>query len=110
MVHVGMSITMILVIIVFYYLNNTSAINAVYILSGYTYGPILGMFAFGLICKKSVRDKFVPLVAIISPLLTYVLQSNSEKWFGGYQMSFELLIVNAIITALGLCLLIKKNK
>ena len=109
-VHVGMSIMMILVIIIFYYLNNTSAINAVYILSGYTYGPILGMFTFGLICKKPVRDKFVPLVSIISPLLTFILQSNSEKWFGGYQMSFELLIVNAVITALGLCLLIKKNK
>lgn len=109
-VHVGMSITMILVIIVFYYLNNTSAINAVYILSGYTYGPILGMFAFGLACKKPVNDKFVPLVAVISPAITYILQSNSEEWFGGYQMSFELLIVNAVITALGLSLLIKKNK
>lgn len=108
-VHVGMSVLMILTIIVFYYLNNTSAINAVYILSGYTYGPILGMFAFGLACKKAVRDKFVPLVAVISPAITYVLQSNSEAWFGGYQMSFELLIVNAVITALGLCLLIKKE-
>ena len=109
-VHVGMCVMMVLVIIVFYYLNNTSAINAVYILSGYTYGPILGMFAFGLACKKPVRDKFVPIVAVASPLLTYILQSNSEKWFGGYQMSFELLIVNAVITALGLCLLIKKEK
>ena len=110
MVHVGMSVLMILTIIVFYYLNDDSAINAVYSLAAYTYGPILGMFIFGMACKKAVNDKWVPLVAIASPIICYILHSNSEAWFGGYQISFELLIINGLITALGLCFLIKKNK
>lgn len=106
-VHVAMSVTMMAVIIVFYELNDDSAINAVYSLASYTYGPILGMFAFGLACKRPVRDRWVPAVAILSPLLCYVLQSNSERWFGGYQISFELLLINAALTVVGLCLLIR---
>ncbi|MBQ8502226.1 MAG: sodium:solute symporter [Bacteroides sp.] len=109
-VHVAMSALMILTIIIFYYLNDDSAINAVYSLAAYTYGPILGMFIFGMACKKPVHDGLVPVVAVASPIICYILQSNSEKWFGGYQISFELLIINGLITALGLCLLIKRNK
>ena len=110
MVHVAMSALMILTIIVFYYLNDDSAINAVYSLAAYTYGPILGMFIFGMACKKPVHDNLVPVVAVASPIICYILQTNSEAWFGGYQISFELLIINGLITALGLCFLIKKNK
>ncbi len=110
LVHIIMSLTMVLVIVVFYELNNDSAINAVYNLAAYTYGPILGMFAFGLASKKKVNDRWMPLVCVLSPIICYVLQSNSERWFGGYQISFELIIINAAITALGMCLLIKKDK
>ncbi len=109
-VHIAMSILMIVVIVIFYILNNDSAINAVYSLAAYTYGPILGMFIFGMGCKQPVNDRWVPIVAIVSPIICYILQSNSEAWFGGYQISFELLIINALITAIGLCLLIKKSK
>lgn len=108
-VHVGMAVVMGAVIFVFNLLNNTSVIDAVYILASYTYGPILGMFAFGIFTKKQVRDKYIPVVAIASPILCYVLQRNSEAWFGGYQFSYELLIFNALFTFIGLCLLIKKN-
>lgn len=108
-VHVGMAVVMGAVIFVFNLLNNTSVIDAVYILASYTYGPILGMFAFGIFTKKQVRDKYIPVVAIASPILCYILQRNSEAWFGGYQFSYELLIFNALFTFIGLCLLIKKN-
>jgi Na+/proline symporter len=108
-VHVCMAVTMGVVIYVFNLLNNTSVIDAVYILASYTYGPILGLFAFGILTKAQVRDKFIPLVAIISPILCYVLQSHSEQWFGGYKFSYELLIFNALFTFLGLCLLIRKK-
>lgn len=108
-VHVGMAVVMGAVIFVFNLLNNTSVIDAVYILASYTYGPILGMFAFGIFTKKQVRDKYIPVVAIASPILCYILQRNSETWFGGYQFSYELLIFNALFTFIGLCLLIKKN-
>ena len=109
-VHIGMAVTMGVVIFVFNLLNNTSVIDAVYILASYTYGPILGLFAFGIFTKKQVRDKYIPWVAIASPILFFILQKNSERWFNGYQFSYELLIFNALFTFIGLCLLIKKSK
>ena len=109
-VHIGMAIIMGIGSFVFNQLNNTSVIDAVYILASYTYGPILGLFAFGIFTKKQVRDKYIPIVAIVSPILCFILQENSEKWFNGYQFSYELLIFNALFTFIGLCLLIKKKK
>ena len=109
-VHIGMAIIMGITIFIFNLLNNTSVIDAVYILASYTYGPILGLFAFGIFMKQQVRDKYIPLVAIISPILCFILQMNSEVWFNGYQFSYELLIFNASFTFIGLCILIKKNK
>ena len=108
-VHVGMAVVMGVTIFIFNLLNNTSVIDAVYILASYTYGPILGLFAFGIFMKQPVRDKYIPLVAIASPVLCFILQKNSETWFGGYQFSYELLIFNALFTFIGLCLLIRKE-
>jgi len=90
-------------------LNNTSVIDAIYTLASYTYGPILGLFAFGIFTKKQVYDKYIPLVAIASPILCYILQRNSEAWFNGYQISYELLLFNAAFTFIGLCFLIRKK-
>ena len=105
-VHVGMAIGMALTIIVFNALNSTSAIDAVYKVASYTYGPLLGLFAFGIFSKRAVRDRWVPLVALLAPALCLVLQLNSERWFGGYKFSYELLLLNAAFTVLGLlCLL-----
>ena len=109
-VHVGMAVLMALVIIVFNKLSNTSSINAVYTLASYTYGPILGMFAFGLACKRKVRDRFVPVVAVVAPLLCLVMQLNSDRWFGGYKFSYEILLINAILVIIGLCCLIERRR
>jgi len=108
-IHVLMAVIMGIVIIVFNIFNNTSVIDAVYTLASYTYGPILGMFAFGIFTRKPVRDKYIPLVAILSPILCFILQTNSEKWFNGYSFSYELLIMNALFTFIGFSLLIKKE-
>ena len=108
-VHIAMAILMGIVIFVFGLFNNSSVVDAVYVLASYTYGPILGLFAFGILMKKKVRDHYVPLVAILSPILCFILSSNSETLFGGYQFSYELLIFNALFTFLGLCMLIKKR-
>jgi hypothetical protein len=105
-----MAIVMGIVIFIFNILNNTSVIDAVYILASYTYGPILGLFAFGMLTKKQVRDKYIPLVAILSPILCFILQKNSEVWFNGYAFSYELLIFNAFFTFIGLCLLTVNEK
>ncbi len=107
-VHIGMAVLMAVTVVVFNALNSTSAIDAVYKLASYTYGPILGLFAFGILTKKAVKDKYVPIVALVAPAICLILQLNSERWFGGYRFSYELLLVNAALTFLGLCLLRKK--
>ena len=104
-VHLVMAALMGAVIMVFHFLNTKSAIDAVYKLASYTYGPILGMFAFGILTKRRVRDKWVPLVALAAPVLCLILQSNSERWFGGYTFSYEILLINALLTFLGLLII-----
>ncbi|MBR5904859.1 MAG: sodium:solute symporter [Bacteroidales bacterium] len=108
LVHVVMTLLMGITIYGFYMLNTQSVIDAVYKLASYTYGPILGMFAFGLCCKKQVHDKWVPLVAVLSPILSWFIQAHSEQWFGGYRFSYELILLNAALTVIGLCLLIRR--
>ncbi len=103
-VHVIMSAIMGLVIIAFYYLSNQDAISAVYTLASYTYGPILGLFVFGMSGKRPVHDRWVPVVCIAAPVLSWCLQWGLDHFFG-YQTSFELLIINAVITVAGLACL-----
>ena len=107
-VHVGMAVVMGLVILLFNVLNNTNVVDAVYVLASYTYGPILGMFAFGIFTRKQVKDKFIPLVAVLAPVLCFILQKNSERWFNGYAISYELLIFNALFVFIGLLCLTKR--
>jgi Na+/proline symporter len=109
-VHFGMAIVMGVVVFVFGVLNNTTVINAVYTLASYTYGPILGMFAFGIFMKQRVYDRYIPIVAVLSPVLCYVLQRYSEIWFNGYQFSYELLPINALFTFVGLWALSKRGE
>lgn len=109
-VHFAMALLMGLTIIVFHLLNTNSAIDAVYKLASYTYGPILGMFVFGIFSKRQVRDRWVPIVAVSAPMLCLIIQTNSERWLGGYKFSYELILLNALLTILGLCALIKPKK
>jgi SSS family transporter len=109
-VHIGMAIMMAAVIFIINLLNNDSVINTVYTLASYTYGPLLGLFVFGMFTKKAVKDRWVPLVAIVSPVLCYILDTHSQAWFNGYQFSHERLILNAFFTFAGLCLLVRKKK
>ena len=108
MVHIGMAVVMGLIILVFYALNNDSAIELVYKLASYTYGPILGLFAFGMMCKKPVRDRLVPVVCVAAPILSWVIQWWLDKQYQ-YTLGFELLLLNAALTMIGLALLIKRK-
>lgn len=108
LVHIGIAIVLGLVIILFRVINNESVIKSIYTVAGYTYGPLLGMFAFGMLTKYMVYDKFVPLVAVLSPVWCYFISANSEKWLGGYKFSFEILILNGLITFIGLLVISKK--
>jgi SSS family transporter len=108
-VHAGMAVVMATVIFVINLLNNASVIDTVYRLASYTYGPLLGLFIFGIFVKKGVRDRHVPWVAIASPFLCLLFDLNSKAWFNGYEFSHERLILNALFTFTGLCLLIKRT-
>lgn len=109
-VHIAMAVAMFVVICTLHHLGSSNVIDAVYTLASYTYGPILGLFAFGILTKWRVKGRYVGIVAVIAPILCYILQQNSERWFGGYKFSYELLLVNALITFIGLVLLIKREK
>ncbi|EPR66851.1 sodium:solute symporter [Cyclobacterium qasimii] len=109
MVHLGFTFLMFLVILTFRWLNDQSVINAVFLIAGYTYGPLLGLYSFGLFTKYKVKDKWVPLLAVLAPLITFLVSSNSETWFWGYKFGFELLILNGLLMFLGLWLVRRKN-
>ena len=104
-VHIGFSFVMFLVIVIFRVINDDSVITAVFKVAGYTYGPLLGLYSFGLFTRYKVKDKWVPIVAVISPIITYLISTNSSTWFNGYIFGFELLILNGLITFVGLLLL-----
>lgn len=107
-VHVSMAVVMGIVIYVFYLLSSQDAISAVYALASFTYGPILGLFAYGMFTKAGVRDKLVPVVCILAPVLSWLLQWSVDKYFN-HQIGFELLLYNAAFTVIGLLLLRKGN-
>ena len=104
-VHIGFSVLFYIVILIFNKMNNKEVITAIFDLAGYTYGPLLGLFTFGLFLKRPVMDRWVPFVCIIAPVLTYYINNHSEEWFDGYKFGFERLIINGLITFIGLWLL-----
>jgi Na+/proline symporter len=96
-VHLGFSIVILLIILIFRMINDESVVTAIFIAAGYTYGPLLGLFVFGMFTKRFVNDKLVPYICLLSPILVYFLKMFMESQFG-YGMSFELIIVNAFLT------------
>ncbi len=108
-IHISFAVLLLLVILVFKAMNNAAIIDTVLMLAGYTYGPLLGMFAFGLFTKQKVNDTLVPLICVLSPLICYYLNLNSVEWLGGYKFGNELLLLNGAITFAGLWIIRKKN-
>lgn len=107
-VHVAMAVGMVLVILAFEYLADDSIINLVYKVASYTYGPILGMFAFGIFTRLKIRDGWMPVVALAAPVLSALVQYwVREAW--DYRIGFELLIYNAVFTMVGMLLIARKN-
>ena len=110
LVHIVMSIIIIFVIISFKLINNQAVISQLFTFAGYTYGPLLGLYSFGLFTKFKANDKLIPVIAIIAPILSYLISHYSSELFNGYQIGFELLIINGLLTFIGLSLTIKTNK
>jgi SSS family transporter len=109
MIHFSFTVILFVTIVVFKYTMNASAIAGLFTLAGYTYGPLLGLFAFGMFNKRQIKDQLVPIIAILSPVLTFIINKHSSQWFAGYQFGFELLLINGILMFLGLWLISKRN-
>ncbi len=107
-IHLAMALIVIFVIIVFRIINDEAVIAALFTFAGYTYGPLLGLYSFGIFTNIKVRDKWIPLVAVLSPFLSYGLKVFIEYLFTDYQVGFELLIINGLITFMGLLLISHK--
>ena len=108
-VHIIISIVLVIVIILFDAIfKSVSVIWELFKAAGYTYGPLLGLFAFGIFTKQHLKDKYVWIVALAAPLISYVLNANSMRLFNGYQIGFEILIINGLLTFLGLILIRRK--
>jgi len=108
--HFGVALVLIIVIVFFKTINNEAVISELFTVAGYTYGPLLGLFAFGLFTRRRVIDRWVPLVALLSPVACYLLSHFSQQLFNGYQFGFELLIVNGLLTFTGLVILSNRQK
>lgn len=106
--HIFISILFILIILIIKAVNNKSIIDAIYMIAGYTYGPLLGMFAFGLFCRKQPIDKYIPIIAFTAPLLCYLINFISTRYYN-YQFGYELLMLNGLLTYLGLYLISLKR-
>ncbi|RXR17797.1 sodium:solute symporter [Flavobacterium amnicola] len=103
LVHIGFSFLMFLVIVFFNAVNDASVVKMIFKIASYTYGPLLGLYAFGLFMKtKTVNDKLVPFICLISPIICYFISTYSAEWLGGYTIAEELIIINGLITFIGL--------
>jgi SSS family transporter len=108
-VHIGFSLLFLLIIVVFREINERSVIDAVLQVAGYTYGPLLGLFSFGLFTKRKVIGRAVPFIAAACPLISWFISSNVPVWFDGYKIGYEVLVINGGLMYLGLFLASKKQ-
>ncbi len=109
-VHIGFSVLMVLVVLIFNQVNNMAVVGAIFKVASYTYGPLLGLYAFGLLIQnRGVHDKLVPIICVLAPFLCFMLNTYSAKLMGGYIFDNELILINGLITFAGLMLISYKK-
>ncbi len=111
-IHIGFAVLFTLLVFYFKWKNDKSIVDLIFIIAGYTYGPLLGLFSFGILTKRSIQTAkipIVPIVCIVSPLICYLLDSNAATLFGDYKFGNEILIINGALTFLMLYAFSKKN-
>src|SRR5690606_10470248 len=108
-VHIMFTLIVFVTIVLFDQINDKSVVSAVFKAAGFTYGPLLGLFLFGLSNKLTIKDKWVPAICILSPIASFILDRNSGSWFGGYQFGFEILLINATFTFIGLMIAVNRR-
>jgi hypothetical protein len=104
-VHLGFCALFLLLVMVFKWVDSASMIGMILKLAGYTYGPLLGLFAFGLLSKRAVNDRLVPWVALAGPVLCALLDFNQQLLFGSYRLGLELLVINGLLVMAGMYLI-----
>jgi len=109
-IHLGFTLLIFILIMVFKQVNNESVLYAFIRTSGFIYGPLVGLFVFGLYSKRRIPDKWIPVVCVLAPALSIFLDQNSENWFNGYEFGYDILVVNSLITLIGLYILSTNNK
>jgi len=108
-VHLSIALLFFISILIFSALNDEAVIDKLFTIAGYTYGPLLGLYTFGLFSKRTVNDKLTPVIAVLSPVICFFLSRYSEQLFNGYKFGFELLLLNGAMTFLGLLAFSKKG-
>ena len=103
-VHIAIAAAMTLIIVVFNQWSGAGAITLIFTMASYTYGPLLGLFSFGLFTRRKPKAWAIPVLSVVAPALSYIIAKNSSVWFAGYQFSYEILVVNALLMFSGLCL------
>jgi Na+/proline symporter len=99
-IHLGFAVILLLVILLFRMMNNSAIIDTVLTIAGYTYGPLIGLFAYSLFVGRKIDSFMIPVVCIISPIVCYILSANADQWFNGYKFGYELLLINGLLTFL----------
>jgi SSS family solute:Na+ symporter len=107
-VHLSIAFVFFISVLIFSKLNDRAVIDKLFTIAGYTYGPLLGLYSFGLFTKRLVKDKMTPFIAILSPVICYLLSSYSVELFNGYKFGFELLLLNGLLTFTGLYIFSRK--
>jgi Na+/proline symporter len=111
LIHLGFCFLMFIVIVIFNIINDASVVSMIFKIASYTYGPLLGLFSFGMFMKsRKVKDKLVPIICIAAPFITLFISMNSHLFFGNYVFDNELIIVNGLITFLLLLAISFKEK
>ncbi len=109
-VHISIAIVFFVSILIFSTFKGRAVIDKLFTIAGYTYGPLLGLYSFGLFTKRSIKDRFTPFIAILSPLICFFISKYSIQMFNGYKFGFELLLVNGLLTFLGLLAFSKRQE
>ncbi|HAM09445.1 MAG: sodium:solute symporter [Bacteroidetes bacterium GWE2_41_25] len=107
-VHLSIALLFFIAVLIFGMLDDKAVIDKLFTIAGYTYGPLLGLYSFGLFTRRLVKDKLTPAIAILSPVICFILSSYSEVLFNGYKFGFELLLLNGLITFIGLYIFSRK--
>ncbi|HLN20058.1 MAG TPA: sodium:solute symporter [Bacteroidales bacterium] len=108
-VHFSIALLFFVSVLIFSTLNDEAVIDKLFTIAGYTYGPLLGLYAFGMFTRRDVRDKVTPVIAVLSPVICYFLSKYSVELFNGYKFGFELLLLNGLLTFMGLLLFSRKG-